>query len=306
MPRAALQHRSYTVPAGRGRRFRGRQPSADPGRAGLLTQQNIPLSPMAGRGEVTMPVRRSGQPRRGPFDGRRGSLVWGHRDIAFIDGPEDSFPPRNAFAGLSEVLARGADPRADLIRRGDDRTIRRRRRRWGCSPTRGASTAIMVGNLVLATGCCGACTIGACRCPAMYRSWPMTMCWRYPRAGLSPDLSGTASAPLPMPGARSRAFWALPSTGGRPAAKLIAPRIARVAGPSQAGLRRQTGNGRKTGPRPPGIQPSASSGTAISPGLFGTHDQDVAKARSTISRRRCQKAFGKADVRARASTSSLG
>ena len=199
MPRAAPSTESYTRLFRQGAvdGFVVVNPSADPGALAFLTQQNIPFVTHGRAGVapdhayVDLDNRAVGRSMAVRLAGL------GHRDIAFIDGPEDSFSAEERLAGLSEVLAaRGQAPRADLIRRG------MMTEQFGegavlglfADPAR-APTAIMVGNLVLATGVLrGLHRLGLSVPGDVSVMAHDDVLARYPRAGLAPDLSGTASA----------------------------------------------------------------------------------------------------------------
>ncbi len=125
----------------------------------------------------------------------------GHRDIAFIDGPEDSFSAAERLAGLDAVLSeRGLARQEALTCRG------MMTEHFGEAATLAlfdrlpdgqgrAPTAIMVGNLVLATGVMRALQRLGLSVPGDVSVMAHDdMLARYPRAGLVPDLSGTASA----------------------------------------------------------------------------------------------------------------
>ena len=121
----------------------------------------------------------------------------GHRDIAFIDGPEDSFSAEERLAGMDEALAaRGLARQETLICRGMMTEHFGEAATLGLFDGRGrAPTAIMVGNLVLATGVMRALQRLGLSVPGDVSVMAHDdMLARYPRSGLVPDLSGTASA----------------------------------------------------------------------------------------------------------------
>lgn len=121
----------------------------------------------------------------------------GHRRIAFIDGPDNSFSATERLVGLTEVLAtHGLTPSADFQHRGmmtehfgETATLQ-----LFDDPDR-APSAIMVGNLVLATGLMRALQRLGLSVPGDVSVMAHDdVLGRYPRTGLVPDLSGTASA----------------------------------------------------------------------------------------------------------------
>ncbi|MBL8251024.1 MAG: LacI family DNA-binding transcriptional regulator [Candidatus Competibacter sp.] len=123
-------------------------------------------------------------------------VALGHRNIAFIDGPENSYSAQERLRGLSEVLARHRHrPKDAFICRGImtehfGQSATHRLFQSAAAPP----TAIMVGNLVLATGVMRALRELGLSVPGdisvMAHDDALT---RYPRSGITPDLSGTVS-----------------------------------------------------------------------------------------------------------------
>ena len=172
-------------------------PSADPGSLAFLSREGIPF--------VTH--GRAGTIADHPFvdlDNRAvGAMMaarlvgLGHRRIAMIDGPEDSFSAEERLAGMRASMAEaGCAPDAALICRGmmTEHFGVAACRRLFADPVR-APCALMVGNMVLATGVMRALDEMGLSVPGdvsvMAHDDVLT---RYPRSALSPDLSGTSSA----------------------------------------------------------------------------------------------------------------
>lgn len=200
MPRASSSMQSYTrlFQQGAVDGFVVVNPSADPGTLAFLMRESIPFVTHGRAAKVAdYPFVDLDNHTLGRMMATRLADL-GHHDIAFIDGPEDSFSAQERLLGMTEVLAaRGLTPRADLIRRGMmTEHFGEARRRLGCSASRaGRRAAIMVGNLVLATGVMRALQRLGLSVPGDVSVMAHDdMLARYPRAGLSPEISGTASA----------------------------------------------------------------------------------------------------------------
>ncbi|RCW88290.1 LacI family DNA-binding transcriptional regulator [Paracoccus lutimaris] len=243
LPKAAPSTKSYT------RLFRQAavdgfvvvNPSADPGLLAFLMAESIPFvthgraATTAGHAFVDLDNRAVGQ----IMAARLADL--GHRDIAFVDGPQDSFSAEERLSGLSGVLAaRGLSQRDDLIHRG------MMTEQFGeaavlslfKNPDR-APTAIMVGNLVLATGVMrGLQRLGLSVPGDVSVMAHDDVLARYPRTTLTPDLSGTAS-PFTEAWGDIAGFLGQAIDGKNPGGlqKLIAPvavQGASVAAPARA------------------------------------------------------------------------
>lgn len=242
MPKAAPSTKSYTRLFRQGAvdGFVVVNPSADPGALAFLAQENIPFVThgrvAAGAGHAFVDLDNSAVGTA--MAARLADL--GHRDIAFIDGPEDSFSAEERLAGMTAALAaRALRPRGDLICRGmmtehfGEAAVQSLFQGPGRAPT-----AIMVGNLVLATGVMRALQRLGLSVPGDVSVMAHDdVLARYPRSGLSPDLSGTSS-PFTEAWGDIAGFLADAIDGQSPAGlqKLIAP--VEVAGASVAPPRR--------------------------------------------------------------------
>ena len=199
MPRASSSMQSYTrlFQQGAVDGFVVVNPSADPGTLAFLMRESIPFVTHGRAAKVAdYPFVDLDNHALGRMMATRLADL-GHHDIAFIDGPEDSFSAQERLLGMTEVLAaRGLTPRADLIRRGMMTEHFGEAATLGLFDGRGrAPTAIMVGNLVLATGVMRALQRLGLSVPGDVSVMAHDdMLARYPRSGLVPDLSGTASA----------------------------------------------------------------------------------------------------------------
>ena len=236
MPKATPSTQSYTrlFQQGAVDGFVVVNPSADPGALDFLMAEAIPFVTHGRAAAVAdYPYVDLDNHALGRMMAARLADL-GHCDIAFIDGPEDSFSAGERLAGMDEVMAaRGLSRHAALTCRG------MMTEHFGEAATLGlfdgqgrAPTAIMVGNLVLATGVMRALQRLGLSVPGDVSVMAHDdMLARYPRAGLVPDLSGTASAFTDAWGDIA-GFLAKAIEGKQPDGlqKLIAPRV--VAGAS--------------------------------------------------------------------------
>lgn len=238
MPRATPSTQSYTrlFTQGAVDGFVVVNPSADPAALDFLRAEAIPFvthgraGPRADYPYVDLDNHAVGR----MMATRLADL--GHRDIAFIDGPEDSFSARERLRGMDEALAARGLARQDALTCQGMMT-----EHFGETAVLGlfdgqsggrAPTAIMVGNLVLATGVMRALQRLGLSVPGDVSLMAHDdMLARYPRAGLTPDLSGTASAFTDAWGDIA-GFLARAIEGNGPEGqqKLIAPRA--IAGAS--------------------------------------------------------------------------
>lgn len=171
-------------------------PSADPGGLSLLTREGIPFVTHGRAGaEDTQPFVDLDNRAVGCMMAQRLTEL-GHRDIAFIDGPENSFSAQERLEGLVAILAGQKQTlRNEFICRNvmteqfGEAAVRRLFADGAPRPT-----AIMVGNMVLATGVMRALAAHGLSIPGdvsvMAHDDGLA---RYPRSALLPELSGTAS-----------------------------------------------------------------------------------------------------------------
>ena len=171
-------------------------PSFDPGGMDFLMQSQIPF--VAHGCDRTEPQY--------PFvdlDNRKVGILMtsqlvalGHSDIAFIDGPEHSHSAQERLLGMTEVLTEHQlKPNDACLHRGmmteHFGQLAVKNMFQSASPP---PTAIMVGNLVLATGVMRALRELALSVPGdisvVAHDDVLT---RYPRSSITPDLSGTCS-----------------------------------------------------------------------------------------------------------------
>lgn len=171
-------------------------PSADPAGIAFLSEQKIPFvshgrtSDAADYPFVDLDNRAVGEISTARL------VALGHRRIAMIDGPEESFSARQRLAGMADALAMvNAAPAADLLCRGmmTERFGETATRRLFADRER-APTAIMAGNMVLATGVMHALRDLGLAVPGDVSVMAHDdVLARYPRKALAPDLSGTSS-----------------------------------------------------------------------------------------------------------------
>ncbi len=199
MPQAVGSERSYSRLFRQGAvdGFVVVNPSADPGGLAFLAREGIPFvthgraTVLADHPFVDLDNRAVGAMMAARLVGL------GHRRIAMIDGPEDSFSAQERLAGMTASMAvANCAPDDALVCRGmmtehfGEAAIR-------ClfADPKAAPSAIMVGNMVLATGMMRALEDMGLSVPGdvsvMAHDDVLT---RYPRSALAPDLSGTASA----------------------------------------------------------------------------------------------------------------
>ncbi|MBK8509550.1 MAG: LacI family DNA-binding transcriptional regulator [Candidatus Competibacter sp.] len=123
-------------------------------------------------------------------------VTLGHKDIAFIDGPENSYSAQERLSSLYNVLAEyRIEPKDEFIHRGI------MTEHFGQSAAKSLfrsskppPTAIIVGNMVLATGVMRALRELGLSVPADVSVVAHDdLLTRYPRSSIEPDLSGTRS-----------------------------------------------------------------------------------------------------------------